>query len=129
MNFTWIRVVFGLSAVYDFVLGLGFLFAAGPIFARFGVTPPNHPGYVQFPALLLVVFGVLFVRIAMDPAGRREWMLYGIGLKLAYAGTVFTHQVGGGIPAMWLPFAWADVAFAALFAAAWAATGRARRGN
>ena len=33
-------------------LGLAFLASPAAIFEVFGVTPPNHPGYVQFPALL-----------------------------------------------------------------------------
>jgi hypothetical protein len=123
MNHRWISVIFGASAIYDFVLGAAFLFAGGEVFERFEVTPPNHPGYLQFPALLLIIFGVMFARIAMNPRGLRELMLYGIGLKLAYVGVVFFHHFSGGIPSMWLPFAYLDLAFLAGFILAWKCTG------
>ena len=35
------------------------------------VTPPNHWAYVQFPAALLVIFGLMFVAIAQDPVANR----------------------------------------------------------
>ena len=125
MNASWIQGVFWISAIYDLVLGLAFLVAGSAIFAHFEVPPPNHPGYVQFPALLLIVFGVLYARIAMDPVGRRELMPYGIGLKLAYTGVTFFHYFTGSMPSMWMPFAWADLVFLVLFVVAWKKTGAA----
>jgi hypothetical protein len=46
---TWgaIKALFIVSAIYDGLLGAAFLFASGSLFQWFGVTPPNHPGYVQ----------------------------------------------------------------------------------
>jgi hypothetical protein len=78
---------------------------------------------VQFPALLLIVFGVMYARIAMDPVGRRELMVYGIGLKLAYTGVTFFHFFAGSMPSMWMPFAYADLVFLVLFVVAWRQTG------
>lgn len=118
----WIKAVFLLSGVYDAVLGLAFLGWAPALFAACDVPPPNHPGYVQFPALLLLVFGAMFMRIASDPVRHRELMPYGMGLKAAYAGVVLFHAAQGGIPAIWVPFAWADLVFLLLFAAAWRTT-------
>ena len=118
----WIKAVFLLSGVYDAVLGLAFLGWAPVLFAACDVPPPNHPGYVQFPALLLLVFGAMFLRIASDPVRHRELMPYGMGLKAAYAGVVLFHAAQGGIPAIWVPFAWADLVFLLLFAAAWRTT-------
>lgn len=119
----WIKVTFGVSALYDGVLGLAFLLAGHSIFARFEVPPPNHAGYLQFPSLLLLVFAVLYARIATDPVGRRELMPYGIGLKVAYCGVCFYHFFRGDIPGMWMPFAWADLVFLVLFVLAWKKTG------
>ncbi|MGO9338559.1 MAG: hypothetical protein ACLPY1_13745 [Terracidiphilus sp.] len=84
-----------------------------------GVTPPNHIGYIQFPALLLILFGIMFLSIARDPSGRREWIPFGMGLKFAYFGVVFWHELHGGVPMLWIPWAWADLAFFFLFLAAW----------
>jgi len=53
----------------------------------------------------------------------RECMLYGVGLKVAYSGTVLYHHATAGVPSMWLPFAYADLLFIVAFMAAWCATG------
>lgn len=115
MNRKWIRSLFYVSALYDGVLGLIFLFFWPAIFRMFDVTPPNHAGYVQFPALLLIIFGVLFLQIAVNPEANRNLIPYGIALKAAYSGTVFWHELTTGIPPMWVWFAWSDLAFLVLF--------------
>ena len=119
-----VRALFVLAGLYDAVLGVAFLFFGGEIFELYEVEPPNHPGYYQFSALLLIVFAVLFFRVARDPVRNRELILYGCGLKVAYCGTVFWHAAADGIPSMWMPWAWADLAFLALFIWAWRRIGR-----
>ena len=119
MNANWIKPFFIISALYDGILGIAFLFFWGAIFQGFGVEPPNHPAYVQFPALLLLIFAAMFFRIANDPIRNRELILYGVGLKVAYSGTAFWYQLTGGIPFMWIPWAWADLVFIVLFLVAW----------
>ena len=52
----WIPILFGLAALYDGLLGLLFLLAPGYPFQLFSVVPPNHLGYVQFPAAVLLIF-------------------------------------------------------------------------
>jgi hypothetical protein len=125
----WSRILFGLAAVYDAVLGIVFLFhfAAAWVYQACGVTPPNHWGYVQFPAALLLVFAVMFVAIARDPEGNRGLILYGIGLKVAYCATTFGYWFSSGIPFMWKPFAVTDLVMAALFVWAYAALGASAR--
>jgi len=120
----WIRPLFVISGLYDGVVGLAFLFFAPGIFERFGVTPPNHFGYVHFPALLLILFAVMFFTIAANPVKNRDLIWYGIGLKVAYSGSVFWYQLTDSVPAIWLPWAWADLVFIVLFVAAWSALRR-----
>ena len=115
MQTKWICVLFTVAGIYDGVLGLAFLLAPAWVFALHGVEPPTHVAYVQFPALLLMVFALMFFRIAGNPAGRRELIIYGCGLKVSYCSTVFYYQITRGIPSMWIPWAWADLGFLALF--------------
>jgi len=119
MSNDWRKPLFYIAALYDGLLALLFLFFWRDVFAHFNITPPNHPGYVQFPALLLIIFGLLFLQIARDPAANRDLIVYGILLKIAYSGTVFWHHFTGGVPSMWIWWAWADVAFLVLFVVAW----------
>jgi hypothetical protein len=123
----WIPVLFWLSAAYDGILGLVFLIAPGYPFAQFDVTPPNHLGYVQFPAALLLIFGLMFARIAASPVRNRHLILYGILLKVAYCGVSGWHWAAGGIPAMWKPFTVIDLAMGVLFVAAYAVLSSASR--
>lgn len=128
---TWIRVVFGLAALYDGLLGLAFLVAHGALYDWLGVQPPNHAAYAQFPAALLIVFAVMFARVAQNPVVRRELMLYGVLLKLSYAGIVLGHWALGTIPDVWIPLALLDLVWAGLFVAAYArcAKGAVTRGE
>jgi hypothetical protein len=118
----WLGPFFVVSAIYDGVLGLAFLFFWPRVFQAFGVPPPNHPGYVQFPGLLLITFGLMFLQIARDPRANRNLIPFGIGLKLSYAGLVFWFKLTQGIPGMWMPWAWADLVFLALLVVAWRVT-------
>jgi hypothetical protein len=116
---TWIRPLFYVAALYDGLLGLAFLFFPLQIFALYGVEPPNHPAYVQFPALLLLVFAAMFWRIATDPARHRDLMPYGMALKASYCGLAFWYALTQAIPSMWMPWAWADLGFLVAFVLAW----------
>ncbi len=116
-----VSVVFGLSALYDGLLGIFFLFAAPMVFHWFEVTPPNHYGYVHFPAALLIIFGLMFLAIARDPVKHRNLIPYGILLKIAYCSVAFYHWFTAGIPWMWKPFAICDLVFMVLFIWAWGA--------
>jgi hypothetical protein len=119
MSTKFARTLFTVAGVYDGVLGLVFLVAPAWAFSIHRVEPPNHLAYVQFPALLLLVFAWMFFRLAADPVGRRELILYGCGLKISYCAMVFGYSATRGIPFMWVPWAWADLVFLVLFVLAW----------
>ena len=85
------------------------------VFTLFGVTPPNHFGYVQFPAAILILFARMFWAIAQNAVENRNLIPYGILLKVSYCGVVFAYWFSTGIPTMWKPFAIADLVFMALF--------------
>jgi len=101
--------LFYFSSAYDFVLGVIFI-VAGPWFFRvFAVDPPNHWGYVQFPAFLLITFGIMFFQIAENPKTNRNLIPYGILLKASYCTVVALNTfLAGNLPDMWKPFAVAD---------------------
>ena len=123
MNVKLVRGLFLVAAVYDGVLGLVFLFQPALAFELFEVVPPNHFGYVQFSAILLIIFAAMFLRVAREPLANRFLMLYGIALKAGYSGLVFYYLLTTGVPAMWVPWAWADLAFLILFLWSWYVTG------
>lgn len=97
------------SAVYDGVLGLLFLCAPGLVFRWFHVCPPNHPGYVQFPAALLIIFALIFCSLGKNPF-QKELISYGLLLKLSYSGLTLMYWLQGALPDMWKPFTICDIA-------------------
>ena len=115
MNEKTMKLFYVIAALYDGVIGLGFLLFPAAIYATFAVEPPNHMAYVQFPALLLIIFGAMFYQISRNPAKNRGLILYGIALKVAYCSMVFGYMATSGVPAMYVPFAYADLVFLALF--------------
>ncbi|MEN8127609.1 MAG: hypothetical protein ABFR90_07360 [Planctomycetota bacterium] len=110
-----VSILFYLAAAYDGILGILFLAWPMCMFEHFEVTPPNHAGYVQFPAMLLIVFAVLFVNIARKPVENRNLIFYGILLKVSYCTVVFGYWFTNGIPVIWKPFAVCDLVFIILF--------------
>ena len=118
---SWVRPLFMIAALYDIVLGITLGLAFKPIMTRFGIVLPNHDAYVQLPAALVTIFGIAFALIAAAPRERRDLILLGILMKISYSGIVLGHAAAGNMPGMWTWFAWADLAFAIAFAAAWRA--------
>lgn len=116
MNLAAIRLLFVVAALYDGILGLLFAVAPSWAFTQFEVTPPNHFGYVQFPAALLLIFGFLFLNIARDPQKNASLIIYGILLKVAYCSVTFGYWFTQDIPFIWKPFAVIDLIMLALFA-------------
>lgn len=112
---TIVSAIYYLTAVYDGILGIMFLFAAPSLFAWFEVTPPNHYGYLHFAAALLITFALLYLAIARNPERNRNLMPYGMLLKVSYCGVAFYHWFTAGIPGMWKPFAIIDLVFLVLF--------------
>ncbi len=121
----WIAILFAIAAIYDGILGALFIVAPSVPFDMFEVTPPNHMGYVQFPAALLLIFGWMFATIARDPLRNRSLIPYGVGLKVAYCTTCFGYWFATDVPIIWKPFAVIDAAMLILFAWSYVALGSA----
>jgi len=119
----WIRLVFVLGGLYDLLAGIVFLLFANAIYHRAGITFPSHPAYVQLPAVVIMVFGAMFFQIAYDPKANRNMMPYALAFKASYCLVILSHAVAHNMPFLLLPFAWADIVFFVLFAAAYRATG------
>ena len=121
-----IPILFAVAALYDGILGAAFLFASGPIFEWFCIPPPNHPGYAQFPAALLIVFAIMFAAIATNPQRNRNLIPYGILLKVVYCSVISLHWFTTDLPGMWKPFCVFDFIFLICFVWAWLSLGASR---
>ncbi len=124
-----ISIFYYFSAAYDGILGLVFLFFSLPIYSWYEIPPPNHIGYVHFPAALLIVFALMFISIARYPLRNRNLIPYGVLLKVSYCSTVFWHWSTVGIPDMWKSFAIFDACFGLLFVWTYIILGRKLTGS
>jgi hypothetical protein len=124
-----IRVLFWLACLYDG--GLGALFLAAPrwAFNACGTPLPNHLGYVQFPAALLLVFGLMFATVALQPRAHRDLIVYGVLLKFSYSSIALAYWAAEGIPFMFKPFAIIDLVFLVLFLWAYGSIGSTTEGR
>ena len=114
-NPKWIKPLFIIAGLYDGILGVLFLIVPTQLFKVANVPPPNHIGYVQFPAFLLIIFAIMFFNIAKDPLANKNLIPYGILLKFSYCSVVFSYWFMGNIPVIWVPFAFFDLAFLIVF--------------
>ncbi len=111
----WIKPFYIVAAFYDGILGAAFLIAPLAIFHAVQIPPPNHIGYVQFPACILVIFAYMLFNIARDPLANRSLIIYAVLIKLSYCLVVFPHWLAGQMPWIWVPFAFFDLIFMIIF--------------
>jgi hypothetical protein len=121
-----IRILFYIAGAYDFVIGVVFLFFGAQLFDLAAIPHPNHWGYVQFGALMLMVFGSMFLAIARNPVSNRNLMPFGMLLKISYVGIVSYYWATTGCPFLFKPFVVIDFVMLALFAMAFLATAQPR---
>ena len=115
MNRLWIRVLFLICAAYDFLIGMAFLTSGPALFDQYNVPPPNHWGYIWFCCLMLMIFGLMFLAVAIRPVANRNLIPYGMLLKLAYVGITGYFWITEGIPWVFKPFLFIDAAMLAGF--------------
>ncbi len=129
MNNNGIRILFAIAAIYDFVIGLAFLTSGSQLFIATGVPQPNHWGYIQFGALLLMIFGLMFAAISFNPRGNRMLIPYGILLKISYVSLVGYYWANTGVPWLFIPFFFIDIVMLVLFVVAYMAIGNQSDGK
>src|SRR5438477_9268795 len=119
MYLTRIRWLFVISGLYDCVIGLAFLGFGSMIYDKAGVPPPNHWGYIDFSSMLLVIFGIMFLAVAAEPRSNRNFIPFGMLLKLSYVGLVTFYWIIEGVPMLFKPFVFVDALMLVLFVEAY----------
>jgi hypothetical protein len=106
------RFLFSISAIYDFLLGVTFMFFAERAFAALGISDklPAIRGYLTLLGAFVLVIGVGYFLIARgDLRQNADLILVGTLYKLAYSATAFYYWAQGSLP---------HVAFGAVFGVA-----------
>jgi len=118
MDNIYYKRLYLVSALYDFILGVSFLFFYKDIYKLTGMTLPENPAYLTFCATTIMLFGVLLFMIYLNLDGSRRLVIYAILVKFAYIGTVLYYYflVGSDyVDTPFLIFAIFDFIFALLF--------------
>jgi len=112
------KTLYLTAALYDFILGVAFLFFYKQIFNITGMNIPENPAYLTFCAFLIALFGVLLFMIYLDLNNSKKLVIYAIMIKFAYVGTVLYYYLLVGksfVDTPFLIFAVFDFIFAILF--------------
>ena len=101
-----------LSAIYDGLLGLAFLFFSEQFFRALGVETTADPVYVQLAAGLIAIMGLGFYLAWRNPLVNWDLVLVGAVFKAFYILLAVWAWLRGEVPhAVFLLFAGVDVIF------------------
>ena len=110
------RPLFTVAAIFNAVVGLAMLLAYDMLAPRLGF-PPRPTVWIHIIALIVLVFGYAYWRIAKDPSRFREYVVRGIVGKLAVVVAIYGHFLAGDATAALAALVTGDLIFAGLFAA------------
>ena len=88
------KTLFGVAAVFNAVVGVAMLVAYDALASWLGL-PPQPTVWVHLIALVVLVFGYAYWRVAMDPRRFREYVVLGIVAKLAFVVVIYGHFLAG----------------------------------
>ncbi|MBT3405292.1 hypothetical protein HN832_04930 [archaeon] len=117
-RYGYYRFLYLIAAIYDFSLGISFLFFYKNIYNFLGMNIPQNPSYLTFSALMITIFGILLFMIYFDLENAKKLIILAILIKLSYIGTVVFYYLLVGADYVDMPyriFAFLDLAFAILF--------------
>ncbi len=109
--------LFLVAALYDELLGLGFLFGYQSIYALLGIPVPENPAYLHLAAALVFVQGVGYHLVYRNTEPNADLVRLGIIYKAAFAGVAFYALAVKILPhPIFALFATLDLVFLVLFA-------------
>lgn len=107
------RNFFAFSALYNVVIGLAMLLAAGQAAATMGLSPGAGVYFVQFAGALIATFGIAYALVAADPPAGRNIVFVGVIGKLAAVALTLAHQ--HDLPRSTVLLGMSDILFALVF--------------
>lgn len=118
MGEKYYKNLFLIGALYDFLLGFGFLFFYKLIYAFFNMTLPNNPAYLSLCAMLIGLYGVLLFMISKDPKNSKDKIIYATLIKFGFVIIIVYYWLARGAAFVDMPFrilAGVDLIFGILF--------------
>jgi hypothetical protein len=110
------RVLFTVSALFNWVVGLGFLFDSQALLRLAGVSPlPTEFTFVRIVGGLVFLFGFWYYRAGSDLRSVASAIWLGAIAKIMVFSVGLFDTLTGGISWQFMLFATADLIFAGLF--------------
>lgn len=107
-----------IAALYDLVLGFGFLLFYKTIYKVLGMNIPENPAYLSLCAIMIGIYGILLFMIHKNPEKSRNMIIYAMLIKFAFVAVVLYYWLFVGSGYVDVPFrviAGVDLIFALLF--------------
>lgn len=108
---SWIPALFIFVGCVEFITGSTFIFFPEWLFQRTGIEQISALEYIQFPALLIMVFGLMMLAVARDPKHNYNLIPYICLFKVSLIGVVFFNWLTKGLSWLWISFAFFDIAY------------------
>lgn len=109
------KKLFLVAALYDFVLGVAFLFLYKQIFTYFSIDLPSEPMYLQLAAAFVFAMGVGYYFIFKNMYRNVDLVKLGIVYKFVYSSFSSYFYFIGSAHVIFFLFAVLDLTFAGLF--------------
>ena len=107
-----------VAALYDIILGFGFLLFYKTIYNVLGMNLPPNPAYLSLCAMLIGLYGILLFMIYQDPKSSRKMIIYSSLIKFGFVAVVLYYWFFVGLDYVDMPFrilAGVDLIFGLLF--------------
>ncbi len=114
-NMVWMRLLFIFVGIVEFVIGALFIFLPAWVFSLAAIASTDHSEYIQFPAFLIMVFGLMMFNIAVDPVKNRNLIFYCILFKIVFCTVALYNWFFAGVSWLWPVFAGFDLVYLAGF--------------
>lgn len=92
------KIFFALAALNNLTVGAGLMFGADYFAAVLGVTGSGASYITGFAGLAILLFGVSYVLVALDPLGNRPLVVIGALGKAAAVTFTSWHASQGHVP-------------------------------
>ena len=96
--------LFLVGALYDIILGFGFLLFYKTIYNVLGMNLPPNPAYLSMCAILIGIYGFLLFMIYQNPIESRKMIIYSSLIKFGFVAVVLYYWFFMGAQYVDMPF-------------------------
>jgi len=98
------KQLFLVGALYDIILGFGFLLFYKTIYSVLGMNLPPNPAYLSMCAMLISIYGILLFMIYQNPRESRKMIIYSSLIKFGFVAVVLYYWLFVGAEYVDMPF-------------------------